>query len=550
MFQKIVLGGATVAAMSTGQVQAAENSAPMENPDATRTETVVTPKDTITNSDNVLDLSNEFLTSQFTSSAQEVKTPCTIEDLQKLLDDPTNLNSEQNNMLNLWSEYIISNPQDENSKTAFGIIKQKALETTNKWVWYDQYYGSTQCSGTPQALEDAKEILAKSMNKMLASDDVIKNIPEAYVEGLRLNDPARDFATMRCRTQLELLEQISKNKVNELANQYYKGNKKEKQDAQETVRIFYEQYGINLISCHKRTAKDDIYQELPFVKNQDVKDAADAYVLHTNMDIFFSKKNNAVIVPNLAYVDGNTYNIDYDVSQCIRAFAAIEAKYQRGEKLSKNEENMKFGANFKIEEALNAYYGQCTQKFTKEMNKPKGDYLGIQYRTTNNLVDEDASKYIRLLRLGEDYTITGQNQMTDNDIVTIAEIEQRRPDLRQAREGYEVSLEKQKQYFAEAMNRPEGENITFYNRSGLANIEISQSYGSIGIRHTPVDQEATTYINLLRLGEDKLTDENRATIAKIEHDRPDLGIARRAYYNEQQTQQKSLQLSASDFMTR
>ena len=186
------------------------------------------------------------------------------------------------------------------------------------------------------------------------------------------------------------------------------------------------------------------------------------------------------------------------------------------------------------------------------MNKPKGDYLGIQYRNTNNLVDEDASKYIRLLRLGEDYTITGQNQMTDNDKATIAEIEQRRPDLRQARKEYERRSEQQKQYFAEAMNRPEGEDVMFYDRYGLANIEVSQSYGPIRIRQGNVDKDATTYVNLLRLGEDKLTDENRATIAEIENKRPDLGIARKAYEAErnQQTQQKSLQLSASDFMTR
>jgi hypothetical protein len=336
--------------------------------------------------------------------------------------------------------------------------------------------------------------------------------------------------------QLETLAKIGQNKINAFAEKYYKGDKKEKQEAQETVRVVYEQSGINLISCYRKTAKNDIRNELPFVNNQEVKDAAFAYILHTNLDIQFSKEVNGVTVPNLAYVDGHPYDIDYDVSKCIRKFAVSEAKYQRGEKLSKDEENMKFGANFKIKEALNAYYGQCTQKFIKEMNKPKGDYWGIQYRNTNNVIDDDASKYIRLLRLGEDYTITGQNQMTDNDKATIAGIEQNRPDLLNARQEYERRSEQQKQYFAEAMNRPEGEDVMFYDRYGLANIEVSQSYGSIRIQQGNVDKDATTYVNLLRLGEDKLTDENRATIAEIEMARPDLGIARKAYEAERNQQ--------------
>ena len=157
MFQKIVLGGATVAAMSTGQVQAAENSAPMENPDAAKKEIYVTPKDTITNSDNVLDLSNEFLTSQFETSAQEVSTPSTIEDLKETLSSPTNLTDDQQKHIDLWSDYIISNPQDPVSREAFVAIKEATDEVANKWIKIDQYYQSVETAGSYDDLKYSKE---------------------------------------------------------------------------------------------------------------------------------------------------------------------------------------------------------------------------------------------------------------------------------------------------------------------------------------------------------------------------------------------------------
>ncbi len=574
MFQKIVLGGATVAAMSTGQVQAAENSAPMENPDATKTETVVTPKDTVINSDNVLDLSNEFLTSQFTSSAQEVSTPGTIEDLKETLSSPTNLTDDQQKHIDLWSDYIISNPQDPVSREAFVAIKEATDEVANKWIKIDQYYQSVETAGSYDDLKYSKENLIKNMDAMLEKSQVRENIPEANVE-YRRGSPAKDYATLRLYNQLSKLDYImNKNPsiIKEQIGLLNSKDKKSKEQAYLNAAEFYKTYGMDLNKCCRDyilkqrggLAQGEpvdvmIRREKDLLNDKYFKEDAYKYCLHNQLDMAFSQTESTIHNINVVYVNDKYSTIDGNVSLALDDYAKLVAKNARGDKLTRGQENRLNFCPPDIRESLQAYYSACSVKFTQEMNKPKGEYKDIRYCNTNSIRDEKATLYIRLLRLGENYTKSGQNEMSAEQRGQIEEIEKERPDLKRAKEEYDRNLDLQKENFANAMNRPAGENVTVYDRYGFTENASSNYFNNKGLSYAPVDHVATRYVNLLRLGADhtisgqnQMTDNDKKTIQEIEMARPDLAIARKAYEAErnQQTQQKTLQLSASDFMTR
>ena len=573
IFQKMVLGGATVAAMSTGQVQAAENHAPMDNPDAARKEIYVTPKDTITNSDNVLDLSNEFLASQY-----KMQVPGTIEDLKQTLSSPTNLTDDQQKHIDLWSDYIISNPQDPVSREAFVAIKEATDEVANKWIKIDQYYQSVETAGSYDDLKYSKENLIKNMDAILkheTSEEIRKNIPEANIE-YHKGRPPKDYASLRLNNQLSKLDSImNKNPsiinpsiIKEQIVLLNSKDKKSKEQAYLNAAEFYKTYGMDLNKCcrdyilkHRGGLAQGepvdvmIRREKDLLNDRYFKEDAYKYCLHHHLDMAFSQTQSTILEINDVYVNDKLFTIDGTVARYIKGYAAMVAENARGEKLKKGDEKIIYNANHcppELRDALNAYYGACTVKLKQEMNKPKGAE-NIQYCNTNGLPDTKATEYIKLLRRGEDYTITGQNEMTNSVRDSIADIEKQRPDLKHAREGYDRNLDLQKENFANAMNRPAGEYVTVYDRYGFTENASSNYFNNKGLSYALVDRVATEYVNLLRLGanhtisgQNQMTDNDKKTIQEIEMARPDLGIARKAYEAER-NQQNSLQLSAKDF---
>lgn len=313
--------------------------------------------------------------------------------------------------------------------------------------------------------------------------------------------------------------------------------------------MFYKTYGIDINQCNPQNldnVRNNIIRENKLL-DKDFKEDAYKYCLHHHLDMAFSQTESTIHNINDVYVNDKPFTIDGTVALNIRGYAAMVAENAKGKKLKKGDEKIIYNANHcppDLRDARDAYYSACTVKLKQEMNKPKGA-KNIQYCNTNGLPDNKATEYIKLLRLGEDYTITGQNEMTNSVRDSIADIEKQRPDLKHAREGYEISMNLQKENFADAMNRPAGENVTVYDRYGFTENASSNYFNNKGLSYAPVDKDASNYINLLRLGADytisgqnQMTDNDRRTIEEIERKRPDLAIARK-YYEEQRAKQQT-----------
>lgn len=438
IWNKIVLGGATVATMATGQVQAAENTYNPDTTDSAKKETIVTPSNTQQTTSSTLDLSGEFF-----SMSQQMAIPSTIDELKQSLSNPTNLNREQINDVVLWRNYIISNPQDETSKEAFMVIKDATREVTNKWVKFDQYYEQVQMNGTSDDLERSKDALIKNMDLLLENENVRNSIKEANVK--YCYNQATDYATLRFYEQTQLIDALEKRP--EIVNEYVRlrdsGSKQDKKDAQLIEAKFYNDYGLNINNCQRgytEVARGDVARERHLL-NKEVKEQAYMYCLHRALDKEFSRMEQSWNRPDIVYVNNEAYSIPGHVALAIENYAKIIVKNAHGKKLSKEEDNILYGAPVELREARDAYFSRSTNQFTELMNRPKGEY--VTFTNTQNLNDEIATQYVNLLRLGPSYTINGQNQMTSNDIGFLQSIEKSRPDLRIAKQKYEEQLAKQ-----------------------------------------------------------------------------------------------------------